>query len=615
MAALLPHALLCPAVVLERLLGQALVSQGEQVGAGWGRVAGTEPGGGPGALRHAGARSRCWAGLYATARPHAPQVAFLHRSSSLRRPAPQVAFLLDVLHEMRGLALFCSPSKEGRGPADQAEQPLLLAMLAGLLAPEGGTQQQRRRRAPVPQPANTLNQPGSKQALVQLVAGLCGLGPDHGKPTAALPGTDGQPLFSPVAVLQHVVLPALEGHQAGLAQRGRAVPSAASATAAVAVQGLHLPLQLAELLVGSGPAASSADAGGAHTAASQAGDREARQLLAPLLPLLQGLLDFEARRVDRSSIVLAAGSSTFELAASLLRRLDSGAGRGAGAGAYFHSQLQPFLLPRPGLTAAQQQQHLAQQQVQHLRHALLKQLAALLPCCTAADAREVLHIALPTAIQSALMPSAAPGSGASSGGALLPGAHAAAVEAACRAARVLALQPSNAPLAGEEVPASAPATGAPAAAVPPSALRRAAVERVLQHLTQCCARLAAPASPSTAPPTPVAETAAGEAALLQLGPAERQALALRCFRELCQLAAALEPAGYDCCTLQACLLQVAASQIGRQEGAVRAAEHHSPPAGLLPAQHVQEHLAAEAGALPKGRLREVVLLAVEAGQL
>lgn len=531
-------------------------------------------------------------------------------------PALQVGLLLDVLHEMHALALFCSPAEEeeGRRPPAQAEQPLLLALLARLLTPEDGTSQQQQQQAQSLQAVSTLDTPGSRQALVQLVAGLCGLSPDHGQPAAALRDARG-PLFSPAAVLQHVVVPAVEWHQGGLAQRGAAGSASA---AAAAVQGLHLPLQLAQLLLAGQPAASTAGAGASRTSASPAAHTEAQQHLAPLLPLLRSLLDFEARRVDRSAVALAADSHTFELAASLLRCLDCSAGGYLGAGAYFLSQLQPLLVAQPSAPAAQQQQQLLRQRVQQLRRAMLELLAALLPCCTAAEAREVLHTALPLAIQSALMPGAAPGGGGSGTSPSLPGAHAAAVEATCRAAQMLALQPSQAPIAGEEAPSSPTAAVAAMAPAPsPSALRQAAVERLLQHLTQCCARLAAPAEPSSAAlpaPAAAAVAAAGETVPLQLGPAERQALGLRCFRELCQLAAALEPAGYDCGVIQTCLLQLAARQASPEGSPVDAAARQATPAGLLPAQQVHEQLAAAAQALPQGRMREVVLLAVEGGQ-
>lgn len=150
------------------------------------------------------------------------------------------------------------------------------------------------------------------------------------------------------------------------------------------------------------------------------------------------------------------------------------------------------------------------------------------------------------------------------------------MEAACRATRVLGLQPEQTPIAGEEVP--------PEAAGPPSPLRQVAVERAVQHLTQHSVLLAAAGQPD-----------------VRLAPTECLALGQRCFRELCQLAAALEPACFSCTTLQAGLLQLA-----QQLLAAAAARD-----AACSAREVGEQLAAAAAGLPAGQMRAVVLAAIE----
>ena len=457
----------------------------------------------------------------------------------------QVALLLDVLQEMAPLAAY-------REAGDA--QPVLLRLLARVLAP--GTVQ----------PA-VLDTPASQQAFLQLVSGLCGREPAAAQGKAAAAGAAGgskEPLLSPAAVLRHAVAPALQ--------------------AGDAAEGLLLPLQVAELLIGGQEAAASGSAALQQTP------------LGGVRPVLQALLSLDARRIDRSAAALQASLEAYEQAASILQRCGSDAPT-ADAGSYFRRQLQTALpAAAHGQPGAPQPQ-----QVQQLRQRMVQLLAALLPCLTAAEAAEVLRVALPAAIQTALLPGAA--GPQASGHGILPGVHAAAVEAACRAALALALQPAQAPVAGEE-----PAAGeVRAAGAPPSALRQVAVERLLQHLTQHCARLATP-SPAPSPAAAGGPPSAAEGPQLQLGPGDAQALGLRCFRELAQLAAAVYPAGYDCAALQAGLLQLARqlARPGAQE-----APHEAPAAALLPAEAVQQQLAAAAALLPEGRLRDVVLLGVE----
>lgn len=448
-------------------------------------------------------------------------------------PDVQVTLLLDVLHEMAPLAAY-------RQEGDR--QLLLLSLLARLLAP--GSQ--------------LLDTPGSKEAFLQLVAGLCGARPAVAHCKAAAPAVPAskEPLLSPAAVLEGVVAPALQSQ----------LPAATA-------DGLQLPLQLAERLL----------------SAAQAPDGAAVQPPAALQPLLVGLLDLDARRIDRSPAALEASPDTFELAASILQHASSSSSRSVGS--YFQQHLQAAL-PAGATTP---------QQLQQLRRRMLQLLAALLPCLTVSEAAEVLHVALPATIQAALLPPAAKQQG---GGGILPGAHAAAVEAACRAAQTLVLQSGEAPIAGEQLAAVVELTAPGAAAgPPPSPLRQVAVERLLQHLTQHCARLA----------TPVPLAAGGQAGALQQH--EAQALGLRCFRELCQLAAAVGRAGYDCSTLQAGLLQLAHQLLGRQLAAWAAAEAGTTATPqqqpMLPPPQVQRQLAAAAAELPAGRMRDVVLLGIE----
>ncbi|PRW58655.1 thiol-disulfide oxidoreductase [Chlorella sorokiniana] len=449
-AALLPHTLLCPAAVLERLVKEAVVQAGEQVG-----------------------------------------------------------LLLDVLQEMAPLAGYRS---------QPTQPPLLLTLLARLLLPSQLG----------PASAAALDTPGSRDAFVQLVAGLCGCRPAaHGKPSApaaaaaavaAAAASGQQPLLSPAAVLEHVVSPALRLQQQadGAADPGQ----------------LLLPLQLAQLLIGS-PAA--------VTVGAQQQQQQQQQHAAHNLALLQlqleALLDLDGRRIDHSAAALQASPETFDLAAAILQQAGasgSAAGDSAAtaAGRYFRRQLQHAGRPEPG----QQPQPVAQQ-----RQHMVLLLAALLPCLTAAEAAEVLQAALPATIQELLLP---PAARQQAGATILPGAHAAAVEAACRAVLALALQPGLAAIAGQQGPAAEADLAPTAEARPPSALREVAVERALQHVVQHCVNLAAagaaPAAGSPAAPQPA----------LQLQAAEAQALALRCTRELCQLAAAFQRAGYDCSTAQ-----------------------------------------------------------------
>ena len=467
--------------------------------------------------------------------------------SCLAFACSQVDLLLDVLQEMRPLAAFTGEEQPQHG--QQQARQMLLALLDQLLAPgidaEQGGQQQ------------ALDTPGSRQAFLQLVAGLCGVG--HTQTTraaaaasgaAAGAASRGEPLLSPAAVLQHVVAPALER------QRGAVAAGEAGADL------LLLPLQVAEALL-------------------DAATRQQEQQL--LDPLLRGLLDLDSRRVDSSPAALLASLDTFELAASLLQRTSSSAGGGAGsdAGAYFQEQLL-------GPAAAE-----PQQPVQQLRRRMVRLLAALLPCCTAEEAREILHVVLPTAIQAVLLRQPAlAAAGPSAPAGILAGAHAAAVEAACRAAKTLALHPEQAPIAGEQTGVE---EASAAATAQPSALRQVAVERVLQHLTQHCVRLASGAQAA-------AVAAAGEA----------RALGLRCFRELCQLASVVQPAGFDTATLQAGLLRLAQQLLPRQPGSgVAAGAAATTVEGQLQAEEVERQLSAAAGALPAGRLRDLVRLGIQ----
>ena len=540
---------------------------------------------------------------------------------------------------MRPLALLTEQeggSEAVRGP------PLLLALLAQQL---GGSD------------AAALGTPGSRDACVQLVGGLCGAAGQRAQAAAgaagaaagAVTGTE-EPLLSRADVLQHAVAPALE--QCARQQ-------------AVAPERLQLLLRLTQVLL---------QGGGGGGATSEAAAAQRQRVSALLQPLLGGLLDLDRRRVDRSAAALTAGAETLELAASTLQQLGGqslGADAACNAAAYFQQQLQA--LQAVGAAAPPRQQLL------RLRRGMLQLLAALLPCCTAGEGREVLGAALPAAIQAALMPPASTQQpGGSSSSAILPGAHAAAVEAACRAALALALHPEQAPLATEEgTPSSKERTAssdAAGGAAPPPPLRRAAVERTLQHLTQHCARLVAAATDRAAWRAGAARRPAAAGAVaeeeeegffLRLGVAEAQALGLRCFRELCQLAAAVQPAGYDCGTLQ---VRQGVWQMGRavmsryarrgqrttgagcrrrsqlacpsvpsplptapvalQAGLLRLAQLLKAPPNAaragdevvqqepqqqLALRQVSEQLAAAAGALPAGALRDVVLLAASGG--
>jgi hypothetical protein len=432
------------------------------------------------------------------------------------------------------LAALRDPRQPG---ASNDSDPLLLGMLADLLAPRGAAPQ-----------APALDTPASQDAFLQLTAGLCGVpaGKGGSAASAAAPPVAAavDALLSPAAVVQRVVSPALQQHSS---QQGEEEEASR----------LLLPLQLADLLLGG-------DEGG--------------QLLTQLRPMLGRLLNPAARRVDASPAALQPGAlEAAELAAGIAQRVDGGASWN-GVAAYFRRQLEPALHAQP-----------LQQQLLALRKGMLRLLAALLPCCTAGEARQLLLQALPAAVQAALRPPVGRASPPPS--AVLPGAHAAAMEAACRAARALGLQPGLAPIAGE----AALSAGAAAAAGPPSALRQVAVERAVQHLTQHSMLLVAAAQPDEG------NAAQRRPASLQLTPAERLALGLRCFSELSQLAAALQPAGYSCATLQAGLLQLG-QQLLREAGA------HGAP---CTAQEVREKLAAAAAGLPPGQLRSVVLAAIE----
>lgn len=448
-----------------------------------------------------------------------------------------MGLLLDVLHEMAPLAAY----RPGPG-----QPPLLLSLLA-------------RHLVPGKQHSSMLDTPASRDAFLQLAAGLCGRLPATRNAVPAAGSKQGA-LLSPADVLQHVVAPALQQEGAGEASLD-----------------FLLPLQLAQLVLGA--------AGGA---APGAGGAALQPHLAVLQPLLGGWMDLDRRRIDRSTAALEASSEAYELAASMLGQAGSS---GCSAGSYLQQQLQAARREQAASAAE------PQQQLQRLRRRMLQLLAALLPCLTTAEAEEVLQATLPAAIQALLLPAAAE----QPGGAVLPGAHAAAVEAACRAAQALALQPQVAAIAGEELAATAGAGAAQA----PSPLRQAAVERTLQHLTRYCARLAA------APAVSTAATAGGrpEEGKLALRPAEAQALGLRCFRELCQLAAMVQRAGYDCGTLQAGLVQLVQQLLALRR--VAAADPEAATAQLLPPQQVAEQLAAAAGGLPEGRLRDLVSLGIQ----
>ena len=488
----------------------------------------------------------------------------------------QVGLLLDVLREMAPLA----------GYRPQPGQPqLLLTLLAHLLLPsEPGVAQ-----------SASLDTPASRGAFLQLVAGLCGCTPAaHGKPPAPAAAAEAaaggqQPLLSPAAVIEHVVSPALQLQQ--------------QADEAADPSQLLLPLQLAQLLAGSLVAPAG---GGAQPPPQQ--QQQAVHYQANLRQQLEALLELDGRRVDRSAAALQASPETYELAAAILQHAGAD-GSAAGdfpvqaAGAYFRRQLQRAGVPEAG----QASQQLMAQQRQHM----LRLLAVLLPCLTATEAAEVLQVALPAAIQELLLP---PAARQQAGGAILPGAHAAAVEAACRAVLALALQPGVAAIAGEQVAADEPGAGSTAAAGTPSALRAVAVERAVQHAVQHCVNLAS-AGAAVAASGPSSQPG------LQLQPAEAQALGLRCTRELCQLAAALDRAGYDCSTVQVGLLQLVQQLLAPPAAgavAVEAAAH--PAVGAQQAQQAQQQLApqaqvrqqleAAAASLPEGRLRELLLLGI-----
>lgn len=584
MAALLPHALLCPAAVLERLVKEAVVQAGEQVR--WhatGCVAAWVQG--LAAARARGYNRSCPRQL----RLGSPLPALRWGNAALTPASPlcwlsppfflhQVDLLLDVLHEMAPLA----------GYRPQPHQPpLLVTLLARLLRPG------ERGRA-----AAALDTPGSRDAFLQLVAGLCGCRPTAtGKAAAAAAAPGGQqPLLSAAAVLEHVVSPALQLQQ----REGH-----------VAAQGdLLLPLQLTQLLAGTLPAAAAAGtpAAGAAAAAQQPG-----QQLAGLRPQLQALLDLGSRRIDRTPAALQVSLETFELAAAILQQTGSNsttadASAEAAAAGYFRQQLQAAGQPGAGAQA--------QQQVAQLRQRLVQLLAALLPCATAAEAAGLLQAALPGAIQELMLPPAAK---QQAGGRVLPGAHAAAVEAACRAVHALALAPGQAPIEGEEpaeaADAAIAAATAAAVAAGPSALRQLAVERALQHLTQHCASLAAARATEAAAP------AAQLAQQLRLQPAEAQALGLRCVRELCQLVGALQHGGYDCSTLQVGLLQLArqllappaAAQPDASAGVAAAAPGATQQQRqqLASSAQLRQQLEAVAAGLPEGRLRDLLLLGIQ----
>jgi len=268
---------------------------------------------------------------------------------------------------------------------------------------------------------------------------------------------------------------------------------------------------------------------------------------------------------------------------------------------YFRRQLQ-----HAGQLAAGQQ---PQQTMAQQRQGMVQVLAALLPCLTAAEAAGVLQAALPATVQELLLP---PAARQQAGGAILPGAHAAAVEAACRAVLALALQPSLAPIAGEHAAAieAGAAAAAAAAAGVPSALRAVAVERALQHVVQHCVNLAS--AGAAAVTAPAGGSPADQPGLL-LQPAEAQALGLRCTRELCQLVAALQQAGYDCSTAQVGLLQLA-RQLLAPSAAVAASpaeEAQQAQQALVPPAQVRQQLEAAAAILPQGRARDIVLLGIQ----
>ncbi|KAI3433522.1 hypothetical protein D9Q98_003332 [Chlorella vulgaris] len=539
--ALMPHALLCPEAVLERLVGEALVQPGEQVN-----------------------------------------------------------LLLDVLREMQPLAAYCPNQQQQQAGIEPPT--VLLRLLAQMLVPGSSSQ---------PQLA-MLDTQGSRQALIQLVGGLCGAVPHGmarpatGKGAAAgavSPGSGELPLVSAAAMLRHVVAPALRPKQQHQQQQRHEQYQQQQPQQPKAANML-LPLQLADLLV-------------ATTGDVTAGGGEQSDQLVVLLPLLTGLLELEGRRIDRSPAVLqATGVDTLELAAELAQRLGIESCSCSGASRYFTQQLQIMH------SAAAQAQ--PAQRLQQLRQGMLRLLAALLPCCTAAEAREVLQAALPAAIQAAMMQAAAPaqehlhfGGASASASSILPGALAAAVEAACRAARTLALRPDQAPIAGEQLPASSqpPASAdamAAARATAPTVLRQVAVEHMLRHLVLHSVRLAGSESNTAGPPPPLPP---GGSPPLRLTAAEAQALGLRCFKELCQLVAALQAAGYNCATPQAGLLRLAqqllhapaANRCELEQGRVTRTQQ---PASIA-LDHVKRQLEAAARLLPEGRLREVALLGIE----
>lgn len=469
----------------------------------------------------------------------------------------QVGLLLDVLQEMAPLAAY---------PSQPAQPPLLLMLLARLLSPT-----EHDTAAPA-----ALDTPGSREAFLQLVAGLCGCRPAaHGKPpgpaaaaAAVMPGGQ-QALLSPAAVLEHVVSPALRLHQqaGGAADPGQ----------------LLLPLQLAQLL-GGGVAAAAGPAA--------AGAQQAVQHLALLRPQLEALLDLDGRRIDRSAAALQANPETFELAAAILQQAGSGGSAANSSAAdaavrYFRQQLQHAGWPQGG-----QQQPTAQQ-----RQRMMQLLAALLPCLTPTEAAGLLQAGLPAAIQELLLP---PAARQHAGAAILPGAHAAAVEAACRAVLALALQPGLAAIAGEQVAAAQPAAAVEGA---PSAPRAVAVEHALQHVVQHCVNLASAGTAGT-----VGSLTARPG--LQLQPAEAQALGLRSTRELCQLAAALQRAGFDCSTVQVGLLQLT-RQLLAPPAAPVAVEAQQQRQQLAPQPQVQQQLEAAAAGLPEGRLRDMLVLGIQ----
>jgi hypothetical protein len=590
--ALMPHALLCPEAVLERLVGEALVQPGEQVGkrATWAAVT---------LLCSALCNVRCLWHLWHCCLLIDPAIYGTH-VVCVAAGCVQVNLLLDVLREMQPLAAYCPNQQQQQAGIEPPT--VLLRLLAQLLVPGSSSQ---------PQLA-MLDTQGSRQALIQLVGGLCGAVPHGmarpatGKGAAAgavSPGGGELPLVSAAAMLRHVVAPALRPKQQHQQQQRHEQYQQQQPQQPKAANML-LPLQLADLLV-------------AATGDVTAGGGEQSDQLAILLPLLTGLLELEGRRIDRSPAVLqAAGVDTLELAAELAQRLGIESCSCSGASRYFTQQLQ--------IVHSAAAQAKPAQRLQQLRQGMLRLLAALLPCCTAAEAREVLQAALPAAIQAAMTQAAAPaqeqqhfGGASASASSILPGALAAAVEAACRAVRTLALRPDQAPIAGEQLPASSqpPESAdamAAARAAAPSALRQVAVEHMLRHLVLHSVRLAGSES-NTAGPPPLLPP--GGSTPLRLTAAEAQALGLRCFKELCQLVAAVQPAGYDCATLQAGLLRLAqqllhapaANRCELEQGRVSRTQQ---PASIA-LDRVNRQLESAARLLPEGRLREVALLGIE----